>query len=136
MRNGFNIAILLISLILILSGTFKLFGDTSTKLNKISAVIGFLLQAIYFSRMFWYKNYVQWNTNGIVIRIGSFFGKTINYKDIKTVQNDFSSLNINKKNGSTLKIGVQGIEKTDVEKLHHLITSHVSAQNNYSDKTI
>merc|ERR1712169_148126 len=89
MKNWIWIAILILSLIFILSGTFEFMEFENPKINKRISAVGFFLQVIYFSKMFWYKNYVQWNKKGAVIRINSFTSKSLSFDEInKTELND------------------------------------------------
>ena len=64
-------------------GIFELFEFENPKLNKRISAIGFFLQVIYFSKMFWFKNYVQWNKKGAVIRIYSWASKSLSFNQIK-----------------------------------------------------
>ncbi len=76
MKSWIWIFILFLSLFFILVGIFELFEFENPKLNKRISAIGFFLQVIYFSKMFWFKNYVQWNKKGAVIRIYSWASKS------------------------------------------------------------
>lgn len=69
MKNRGWIAVLILSGILILAGGFEVILFEKPAVNKFISGSGFLLQMIYFSRMFWYKNLVQWNKKGAYIRI-------------------------------------------------------------------
>ena len=40
-------------------GTFEIIDFECIKTNKILASIGFSIKTIYYSKMFWYKNYVE-----------------------------------------------------------------------------
>ena len=79
MKNWIWITILILSLILILIGGLELFEFENPKLNKGLSASGFFLQVIYYGKMFWHKNYVQWNKKGAVMRINSWSGKSLNF---------------------------------------------------------
>jgi hypothetical protein len=79
--------------------------------------------------MFFYKNYVGWNKMGITIRIKSFFGETINFKDIKTKEFTNDVLNISKINGNEIKIDLSGIKKSDIDELNNILTKYTIAKN-------
>lgn len=98
MNNWIWIVILILSLIFILIGSFELIEFENPKLNKSISAIGFFLQVIYFSKMFWYKNYVQWNKKGVVVRINSFMGKTLRFDEIKKTELIEKKLIITKEN--------------------------------------
>ena len=80
---------IVLSSVFIITGGFELIEFENPKVNKIISAIGFFLQVIYFSRLFWHKNTVQWNDKGIVIRIKSFLGKSLRFDEIKA---DFLSV--------------------------------------------
>lgn len=74
-KGNYWIILIILSLIFIVIGILEPFEFENEKIYKYISATGFLLQAIYFSKLFWYKNTVQWNNKGIVIRIKSFLGK-------------------------------------------------------------
>ncbi len=49
---------IILSLVFIITGGFELIEFENPKVNKIISAIGFFIQVIYFSRLFWYKNTV------------------------------------------------------------------------------
>jgi hypothetical protein len=49
--------------------------------------------------MFWFKNYVQWNKKGLMLRINHFWGKSISFEDIETSRLENDVLTIYKKDG-------------------------------------
>lgn len=124
-RDPFSIIILLLAAVLIILGAFELFGDHHPKLNKYSMASGFLIQGIYFSKMYWYKNYVQWNKISVVICFKSFIGKSITFDDIEKVERDADFLIVRKRNGKLVKIDIQDIENSDIEKLNNLLLNQV-----------
>lgn len=81
--NWFFISIILLSIVCIIFGFFEIIKFENPKINKFISAIGCFSQALFFSRMFWFKNYVQWNKRGIVIRVKSFLGKSISFEDIR-----------------------------------------------------
>lgn len=131
MRNWIWIAILILSLIFILGGTFELFEFENPKLNKRISAVGFLLQVIYFSKMFWYKNYVQWNKKGAVVRINSFMGKTLKFDEIKTTEFNEKKLTITKFSGNKVTFDLNEIAESDTQKLNEIIVKNTIANNVY-----
>lgn len=57
--NWFFISLVLLSLICIIFGFFEIIQFQNPKINKGISKIGYLSQTVFFSRMFWFKNYVQ-----------------------------------------------------------------------------
>jgi len=129
MKNWIWIAILILSLIFILAGTFELFEFENPKLNKRISAIGFFLQVIYFSKMFWYKNYVQLNKKGAVIRINSWNGKSLSFDQIKKIELIEKKLIITKENGNTVTFDLNEIAESDTQKLNEIIIKNTIANN-------
>ena len=57
--NWLFISLILISIFCIIFGFFEIIEFENPKINKRISAIGYLSQAIFFSRMFWFKNYVK-----------------------------------------------------------------------------
>lgn len=57
----------------------------SKSIYKALSSCGFFLQALWFSKRFWFKNTVQWNQKGIAIRINALNGKSLRFDDIRKV---------------------------------------------------
>jgi hypothetical protein len=129
MKNWIWFAILILSLVFILAGTFELFEFENPKMNKRISAIGFFLQVIYFSKMFWYKNYVQWNKKGAVIRINSWSGKSLSFDQIKKTELIEKKLIITKDNGQTVTFDLNGIAESDTHKLNEIIVKNTIANN-------
>ena len=127
MKNWICIVILILSLIFILGGTFELFEFENPKLNKRISAVGFFLQVIYFSKMFWYKNYVQWNKKGAVIRINSFSAKTLSFDQIKKTELNDKKLTITKINGNKITFELNEIVESDTHKLNEIIIKNTIA---------
>jgi len=127
LNNWIWIVILILSLIFILIGSFELIEFENPKLNKSISAIGFFLQVIYFSKMFWYKNYVQWNKKGVVVRINSFMGKTLRFDEIKKSELIEKKLIITKDNGTTVTFDLNKIAKSDQQKLNEIIVKNTIA---------
>ena len=123
-KNPIWNAVLIISLIFIIIGTFEIFEFQNPKTNKIITVTGFLLQVIFYSRFLYHKHYFQWNKKGTYIRINSWVGKSINFNKIKSTELNDQYLVITKKNGSKVNIDLTNIEKSDAQKLNKIIVSN------------
>ena len=128
-KNWFLITILILSIIFLLVGIFEFIPFENPKMNKGISGIGFLLQAIFFSRMFWYKNYVQWNKKGATIRINSILGKSIIFDNIKGTELDEKKLIITQKNGKKIMFDLNEIAESDTQKLNEIIVKNTIANN-------
>ena len=79
--------IVLVAFILSLIGVFKPFNLFSQETYKWIFNSGFLLWFVFFSRMFWFKNYVQWNKRGMMLKINSWIGMgtSIRFDEVKSI---------------------------------------------------
>ena len=132
MRNWIWIVVLILSLIFILVGSFELFEFENPKLNKRMSAVGFFLQGIYFSKMFWYKNYVQWNKKGAVVRINSFMAKTLKFNEIKTTELSEKKLIITKFGGNKVTFDLNEIAESDTQTLNEIIIKNTIANTVYN----
>ena len=127
MRNKFWISIFLLSVICFIIGIFEPIDFSKQDVNKYIMKIGFLLQAIYFSRMFWYKNYIQWNKKGANLRINSFWGKSLTFNQIKKTELNEKKLIITKNSGEVVTFDLNKIEESDTQKLNEIIIKNTIA---------
>mgnify|MGYP005872630381 CR=1 FL=1 len=131
MKNKFWITIFLLSVICFIIGIFEPIEFSNIDLNKYILKSGFLLQALYFSQMLWYKNFVQWNKKGINIRINSFFGKSLSFDQVKSTELNEKRLTIIKKNGDKITIDLNEIVDSDSQKLNEIIIKNTIANIGY-----
>jgi hypothetical protein len=105
-------------------GFFEIIEFENPKINKRISAIGYFTQAIFFSRMFWFKNYVQWNKKGIVVRIKSFFGKSISFENVKNSKLENNILTIYENNGKSYNFDLTEIDEKDSKKLNEIINKY------------
>lgn len=117
----------IISVILILIGSFELIQFENPKIIKRIGAVGFGLFAVHASKMFWYKNYVQWNKKGALIKIDTFMGTTLNFNQIKKTELIEKKLIITKFNGNQVTFDMHTIASTDTQKLNDIIVKNTVA---------
>ena len=122
--NWLFISLILISIFCIIFGFFEIIEFENPKINKRISAIGYLSQAIFFSRMFWFKNYVQWNKKGIVVRIKSFFGKSISFENVKNSKLENNILTIYENNGKSYNFDLTEIDEKDSKKLNTVLNKN------------
>ena len=122
--------LLIISIIFILFGSFEIIDFGYKKTNRIITSLGFLIQVIFYSKKFFYKNYVEWNKIGMNIRLNKFIGKSIEFDNIKKLELEKYSLKIIEKSGLEKKFEIQNIEDNDVEKLIKIIKQNSGIETN------
>jgi hypothetical protein len=122
--NWFFITLILLSLVCIIFGGFEIIEFENPKINRNISGIGYLSQTLFFSRMFWYKNYVQWNKKGLVLRINHFWGKSISFEDIETSRLENDVLTIYKKDGVSYNFDLKNVDENDSKKLNDIINQY------------
>ena len=116
-------------MIFIVIGITEPFEFENEKIYKYISATGFLLQAIYFSKLFWYKNTVQWNNKGIVIRIKSFLGKSLRFDQIKATELNGKILTLTKSDGKTITFDLNEFAESDTQKLNEIMIENTIANN-------
>lgn len=125
-ENNFLIFLISLSLILILIGTLGIYQFENPKINKWFSVIGFSLQIVYFGRIFLYRNLVQWNKKGILIRIRSFLGRSFKFQEIECTEMNDNKLSITKINGAKTTINLKGFDQCNIQKLKDIIEENTN----------
>ncbi len=113
--------LLIISLLFIVFGSFEIIEFGYKKTNRILIILGFLFQALFYSKMFWYKNFVEWNKIGMNIKLNKFIGKSIEFDFVKKVELKNENLIITEKSGREILFNINNVEIKDIEKLIKLI---------------
>lgn len=95
---------------------------------------GFLLQVVFWLKMFWYRNYVNWNTKGINIRINSVLGKSLAFDRIKSIEIADKRITITKKDEEILLLNLVEFKDDDVERLYTILMSYKPPKNRGQDE--
>jgi len=130
-RNKYWLIVILLSMFLMLVYIFQFIKFENPKIYKHLLLVAYLLMATYWSRLYWYKNTVQWNRKGVLIRINSFFGKSLNFNQIKEVELNEKKLIITKNNNKTITFDLTEFEKSDIQKLIEIITKNAYTKTMY-----
>jgi len=118
-----------LALICISVGIFDLFPDLSTEWTKRISAFGYVFLVIHFGKMFIRPNYVGWNKRGMNIRIKSFLGESLSFKDIKSTDFENGILKITKICGQKIEMDLNGIETEDIDKLNKILIENTLATN-------
>jgi len=110
--KSWTTVIVLLCLTLIIVGCFRnfeMFGLQNYNITRFFWPAGGLIQFTFTTRIFWFKNYVEWNKRNISIKLNNFLMETIAFEKISTVVVDDAA--------KTLKIllnsGREKVFKTD-----------------------
>lgn len=127
LRNNFSTGLFILSALCLIFGIFELIEFSNSDIHGNLRKTGFLLQALYFSKMFWYKNYVQWNKLGAVIRINSIFGKSIKFVDVRSTEINNKILTVTKTSGEKITFNLKQISESDIQKFNEVIVNNTIA---------
>ena len=125
-KNKYWILIILLSGVLIFIEELPIEFE-NPKIYKYLRASGFLLQVIYWSKLFWFKNTVQWNKKGAVIRINSFMGKSLSFDQIRKTELNENKLIITKTGGEIITFDLNHIAESDAQKLNEIIIKNTIA---------
>ena len=92
-------------------------------------LIGGYLNVLVLSNVFWYRNYVRWNSKHVFIRINTFRGHGIRFENIECFKFSESELLISKiKSGRRIKISISKIAPEDLDRLESILQKHTLLQ--------
>lgn len=92
--------------------------------NKYLRVSFYLFLTIYLSKMFWFRNYFEWNKMGFLIKINSFFGKNYMVSDIQTIVFQYDGVKIVKNNGNEKTFYLKHITAESKQRLFDILKSY------------
>ncbi|WP_417559147.1 hypothetical protein [Mesoflavibacter zeaxanthinifaciens] len=121
--------LILTGLFLLLNGAFDFIEFENPKTNKYLNVFGYIIVFGFSTQMFWYKNYVQWNSRGMLIRIKSFLGKNIKFKEIISSELTNKKLILKTVYGNKIEFDLSEIVESDSKKLYEIIKKNTIANN-------
>ena len=123
-KNWFLITLLVLSILCLIFGGLEIIEFTNPKINNWLRGIGFFSQALFFSRMFWFRNYVQWNKKGALVRIKSFWGENIKFDELSHATLEHKNLKIFNGDAVRYEFDLSDFEREDAEKLHAIINQN------------
>ena len=120
------LVIIILSLLCIVFSLFRPVDFENENVYEWISTAGFLLQVLFWLKMFWYRNYVNWNDKGINIRIKSVLGKSLAFDKIKSVDIDGKRIIITKTDEEILLLNLVEYNEDDIERLYMILISHRS----------
>ncbi|AEH02685.1 hypothetical protein [Lacinutrix sp. 5H-3-7-4] len=121
--------LILIGLFLIINGVFDFIEFKNPKTHKYLNTLGYVIVFGFSTQMFWYKNYIQWNNRGMLIKIKSFLGKNIKFKEIISSELTNKKLILKTVYGNKIEFDLSEIVESDSKKLHEIIRKKMLANN-------
>ena len=116
--------------LMILAGTLilliflEVFNNFDPRIEKYSNVIAYFILMLIFSKMFWFKNYVQWNKKGIMIKLNNSWGKNYRFEEISNVNLENNQSIISKFNGQRNNFNLQNIDRESINKLINILKTN------------
>lgn len=125
--NNSQVRLLLIVMILffVLHFIGLIFMEEQPDWSRWAGIFGYLLMTVFLARMFLFKNYVQWNKKGIIIKVDSFVGKSIAFQEVRRFDLRDDQLEIIKTDGRSVLIDLKAIEPAHVKRLYGILRDHV-----------
>ena len=120
------IGILVVSLVFVIIGFFGVIYDTNYKWLPF---IGHSMQMLYFLKDFRYKNFVRDHKHTVILKIKSFWWKSISCKKIKAVKLTDKNLIVYRNEQEPLVFDISRIERAGVIALHQLLNSKIKPHN-------
>ncbi|MBX9888513.1 MAG: hypothetical protein K2Y30_11330 [Flavobacteriaceae bacterium] len=121
--------VLLLAFLCIVFGFFEIVAFTNPEINKKVSALGYILTAIYYSEMFWYRNYVEWNKLGMNIKLNKWISKSISFDEVSEVLLTDSTLTIIEKSGFKKNFQIDTVNSEDVARLLRIIGENTGIQN-------
>lgn len=90
-------------------------------------VFAFIIPIIYLGRRFWFKNYIRWNKNTIILKFHYFVDHSFKFTDIYSLQRLENLLRIGLSSGKVYDFNIENIKPSDISKLNKIIIKYSNA---------
>ena len=119
--NKIKIFILLILLIVVMLDFFELIKFSNPYIIKVVRLLLYLSLFTSHIKNLFYKNYVEWNRKGMIIKINQWLGKNIVFDHIVSAKFASDSLQIKNYSGKVLNFSLKNIEPESVLNLKQIL---------------
>lgn len=108
-------------------GSFELLDYDLNRTSNLLSAMGILTISFVHSKMFWYKNYAEWNKKGMNLKLNEFWGKQIIFDFVSRVDFDDETciLKIIDNRGFEKTFNTTDIHKEDIDKLVFILNKNV-----------
>ncbi|MCJ8497023.1 hypothetical protein MVI27_01975 [Chryseobacterium salipaludis] len=117
--------LLIVGLLPLLLQMFELIQFESKTVNKLTFVLPFLIITFIQSKIFSYKNIVQWNNKGASIKINSFFGTSVKFSAVHSFQYNNEKLILKMLYTKNKIIDLENIREADIDKLYTILRQYL-----------
>jgi len=92
--------------------------------NGLITSLGFVILIIMMSKRFWYKNYVEYNKLGIVIKLNLITDRTIKFSEIDKIKLNDDKLIVQLNNERKIEFKITDIDSSDINKLLRILVEN------------
>ncbi|SHF01341.1 hypothetical protein SAMN05444278_1158 [Psychroflexus salarius] len=92
--------------------------------NGLITSLGFLILIIMLSKRFWYKNYVEYNKLGIVIKLNLITDKTIKFNEIDKITINDDNLIVELESERKFEFKIMDLDESDINKLLRILVEN------------
>lgn len=92
--------------------------------NGLISSLGFVILIIILSKRFWYKNYVEYNKLGIVIKLNLITDRTIKFNEIDKIKINDDKLIVKLNSERKFEFKITDINSTDISKLLKILVEN------------
>ena len=92
--------------------------------NGLITSLGFVILIIMLSKRFWYKNYVEYNKLGIVIKLNLITDRTIKFSEIDKIKINDDKLIVQLNNERKIEFKITDIDSSDINKLLRILVEN------------
>ena len=96
--------------------------------NNLITSFGFLILIVLLSKRFWYKNYVEYNKLGIVIKINLVLHKTLKFGEINHIVIKDQTLKVSLSTNKEVKFKLRSIKEADKDQLIRLLVENSNSK--------
>ena len=112
--------ILILCTAMIFAGMFKPDHSLNDEIYRYLFIVGLVVPILYLSRIFWYRNIIQWNNKGVIIRLDAET-KSVKFENIKRVKNVDNHIIITNNDDNEIRFDLTAFDQKDVLKLVHIL---------------
>ena len=113
--------ILIVAVAMIFAGMFKPVNTVNDKIYTALSIIGILTPIVYLSRIFWFRNIVQWNQKGVIIKLERYT-KSIKFEDIKKVRKEGNIIFILDHDEDEIEFNFEGYDKNSINRIVEILS--------------
>lgn len=124
LKPGLWLVVMLVAFVLILVALLGMMEIVTIEEKTASLFLtaGCLIQGIFFLRIFLYKNYVQYNRKGIMLRLQQNKSLSFRFSEVKNLRREAPhSIRIERDRKEPVTLDLSHVEEADIARLANLL---------------